>query len=146
MKTLQRKISNATQIINTLSYTSTDAKHLQTMLDKLEVLIKVSKADLPSSEGLTLRPLSLLKRTRQIKQKYKNLSKRASTYSALESHPHSKPGRKRADFRYRNRVGRKAQHLRKVQVLFCLFVTIHVPCTPYRKQNHRNTRTLHPSH
>ena len=116
MKTLQRKISNATQIINTLSYTCTDAKHLQSMLDKLDEQIREFKAGLQSSEGLILRPLSLLKQTRQIKQKYKNLSKRASTYSALESHPHSKPGRKKADFRYRNRVGRKAQHLRKVQV------------------------------
>ena len=116
VKTLQRKISNTTQTINTLSYTCTDAKHLQTMLDKLEELMKVFKSGLPSSEGLTLRPLSLLKRTRQIKRKYRNLSKRASTYSSLESHSHSKPGRKKADFRYRNRVGKKAHCLRKVQV------------------------------
>ena len=68
MKTLQRKISNATQIINTLSYTCTDAKHLQTMLDKLDEQIREFKAGLPSSEGLTLRPLSLLKRTRQIRR------------------------------------------------------------------------------
>ena len=85
VKILQQKISNTTQIINTLSYTCTDAKHLQTMLDKLEELMKVFKSGLPSSEGLTLQPLSLLKRTWQIKQKYRNLSKRASTYSSLES-------------------------------------------------------------
>ena len=35
---------------------------------------------------------------------YKNMKtcQRASTCSALESHPHSKPGWKKADFRYRN--------------------------------------------
>ena len=116
MKTLQRKISNATKIIDSLSYTCTDAKHLETTLNKLEELMKEFKSALPSSEGLTLRPLSLLKRTRQIRRKYRNLAMRVSGYSSLESHSRSKPGRKKADFRHRNRVGGKAQHFRKVQV------------------------------
>ena len=46
MMTLHWKISNATQIINTLSYTCTDANHLQTMLDKLEKITRVFKAGL----------------------------------------------------------------------------------------------------
>ena len=116
MRTLQRRIINTTQMINTLSYACNDTNHLQAMLNKLEELMALFKSGLPSDEGLPLRPLSLLKRARQIKQKYRSLAKRASTYSTLESQSYAKPGRKKGKFTYRNRVGRKAQHFRKVHV------------------------------
>jgi len=127
----QRPILYGVRWLRTYS-TCTDAKHLQTMLAKLEELMKVFKSGLPSSEGLTLQPLSLLKRTLQIKQKYRNLSKRASTYSSLESPSLSKSGRKKANFGYRNRVGRKAQcYLWSVYLTTITVPCIHSTCIAY---------------
>ncbi len=102
---LQRQISNKTKLIDSLEYACSDVHHLEEMLGKLDDLVGVFKSGLPSSEGLILRPLSLVERMRRIRRKYRKLSKSASAYSSLESYSHSKPGRKRADFRYRNRVG-----------------------------------------
>ena len=116
VKTLRREVSIATKVIETLSHTCCSTEQLQTMLEKLHEVIKIVKARLPTSEGLTLRPLSLLERARRIKRKYMKLSKKASVYASLESHSRCRPGRKRADFRHRNRFGRKADRIRKVYI------------------------------
>ena len=62
LRALRRKVLNATKVIETLSHTCCSAEHLQTRLEKLHEMIKIFKAELPSSEGLALRPLSLLER------------------------------------------------------------------------------------
>ena len=123
----------------TLSYTCTDAKHLQTMLAKLEELMKVFKSGLPSSEGLTLQILSLLKRTWQIKQKYRNLS---STYSSLESPLTLQTWTKESSFQIQKQSREKGTMLSLI-CLSCYYnCTLHsqyMHCILYRKQNRRNT-------
>ncbi len=110
------KSPTKTKVIDSLAYACSDVHHLEEM-GKLDDLVGVFKSGLPSSEELILRPLSLVERMRRICGKYRKLSKSASAYSSLESYSHSQPGRKRADFRYRNRVGIKADRLRKVNLL-----------------------------
>ena len=62
-------------------------------------------------------------RARRLKLKYKRLAQWYTIYGSLFTN--KQPGRPRADFRYRNRVGRKAAKLVKVYQL------LHYACMIY---------------
>ena len=82
------------------------------------------KAKLPQQDGLLLRP--------QVREKLRlSLQKKTST-GTKPLPPPSKRGRKKQSSDYRNRVGRKAQSLRKVQIqctctplLYSTYILLH---------------------
>ena len=80
------------------------------MNDELSRLMATFKESLPQEEGLLIRPeiRKALKRSRQIKSA-------ATIASQLPTK--AKRGRKKANSSYRNRVGWKAQVLRKVSAV-----------------------------
>ena len=88
-----------------MTYSCTNPDDLHELASKVEEIITTLKGKLPKSEGLILRP-EARKRARQrakkICRKYRPIPKSV------------KRGRHRNDWRYQNRVGRKANELRKV--------------------------------
>ena len=118
VKALQQKISITLKVIQSLAYTTDDTDRLRDLLDQLEALEKQFKRILPSAEGLIMRSTSLSDRTKRIKRKYSKLLQQAQHYSTLDLYQKHKPGRKRQDWRFRNRVGAKADRLREVSKLY----------------------------
>lgn len=98
------------KVLESLAYTSAEPAVLLNLLGKLKKLQTDIGSSLPHAEGLVLRPVSLLKTARKIKQKYKRLMDTAASYSSLE--PTSKRGRKRQHWK-QQRVGIKAAKLRE---------------------------------
>ena len=97
--------------ISSLTYNCMD-KHHEDLLDlsvKLDQLMTDFKSKLPHEDGILLRP-QLRKKLKLTKEK-----KVSQAISALPLPP--KRGRKRQDALFRDRVGRKAQNLRKVAKL-----------------------------
>ena len=93
------------KVLETLTYACTNPDQLEKLASKLDLLISDFRASLPKSEGLILRPqarFAARNRARKIKHKYLNLTLRL------------KRGRTKSDWRYRNRVGQKANTFRKV--------------------------------
>lgn len=78
--------------------------------NKLNLLMTEFQSRLPHKEGLLLRP-ELRKTLRASQQKKLAVAKASQLQSTF------KRGRKRADAAYRNRVGKKAQALRKVRCI-----------------------------
>ena len=100
------------KVLETLTYNCTSPDELEKLASKLDSLIQDFRAVLPKTEGLILRPqarLAARKRAKRVKHKYLNLTMR------------QKRGRSKTDWRYRNRVGQKAESFRKV----CLY-SVHV--------------------
>ncbi len=104
---------------------------LVTTLDGIQNLAQNMRNLLPAAEGILIQPISLCERARRIKQKYYKQAQRASIFHSLEtSH---RPGRKRQDSRFRGRVGRKADRLRKVIIYihmgfgyaYCIHLVLH---------------------
>ncbi|XP_064399682.1 uncharacterized protein LOC135346105 isoform X2 [Halichondria panicea] len=92
------------KVLQTLTYNCTGPDRLDQLATKLDTLITEFRAILPKTEGLILRPqarFSARKKTQQIKHKYLNLTSRL------------KRGRPKSYWKYRNRVGQKADALRK---------------------------------
>ena len=108
--TLQRKVSVEMKVLESLAYNSTEPTVLLNLLGKIKELQTDIRSSLPHAEGLLLRPVSLLKTARKIKQKYKCLVDMAASYSSLE--PTGKRGRKRQYWKLQ-RVGIKAAKLRQ---------------------------------
>ena len=93
------------KVLQTLTYTCTNPEQLEQLATKLDSLIMEFHAVLPQREGLTLRPQACFaarKKAQKIKHKYLNLPLRL------------KRGCPKSDWRYRNRVGQKAESFRKV--------------------------------
>ena len=120
-KALQQKISITSKVIQSLAYTTDDTDRLRDLLVQLEALEKQFRRILPSTEGQIMRSTSLSDRTNRIKQKYSKLLQQAQHYSTLDLYRKHKPGRKRQHWRFRNRVGAKADRLREVSKLY-LFI------------------------
>ena len=118
VKALQQKISITLKVIQSLAYTTDDTDRLRDLLDQLEAHEKQFKRILPSAEGLIMRSTSLSDRTKRIKRKYSKLLQQAQHYSTLDLYGKHKPGRKRQHWRFRNRVGAKADRLREVSKLY----------------------------
>ena len=102
------KARTALKVLETLTYSCTKPNDLRDIATKVEELIMETKKKLPQSEGLILRPearKAARERAKKICRKYRPL-------------PHSvKRGRPKTNWRYHNRVGRKADELRKVSHL-----------------------------
>ena len=104
-------------MIETLTYSCQDAEQLATMNSKLEEIFNNMKANMPQSSGLVIRPM-ITQRAKQISQKYRSrLALINSKYSTLP--PEKKRGRRKQSASFRNRVGIKAQRLRKVPSYYC---------------------------
>ena len=108
--TLQRKISVEIKVLESLAYTCADTDTLLNLLERIKGLQEEIRTSLPQAEGLLLRPVSLLKRAKKIKLKYKHLAATAASYSSLEAA--RKRGRKRQHWKLQ-RVGIKAKKLRE---------------------------------
>jgi len=94
--------------VETLSFNITDKEKLQVLKGKCDELEVLARDLAPSADGLTLRPtLSSTLAARRAKLKYKSIFSSLTTL-------HCKRGRKKQDWRVRNRVGMKAAKLRKV--------------------------------
>lgn len=107
------------------------------------------KAILPSEDGILLRP--------QVRKKLK-LSRQKQVSKAVSSlHSPSKRGRRKQDAAFRNRVGKRAQALRKVKVHVLIkkrviqylryihtIFQVHCPCTTdmYYSYNQLSTPLL----
>ena len=95
----------ALKVLETMTYSCTNPDDLHELASKVEELIVTLKGKLPRSERLILRP-EARKRARQraqkICRKYRPIPK-----SVLR-------GRHKNDWRYQNRVGKKATEPRKV--------------------------------
>ena len=72
------------KVLESLAYTSAEPAVLFNLLGKLKKLQTDIGSSLPHAEGLVLRPVSLLKTARKIKQKYKRLMDTTASYSSLE--------------------------------------------------------------
>lgn len=112
MQTFEKSIRQAGEsartslkVLETLTYSCTDPKHLWELYVKIEEQVTEFRSKLPKQDGLVLRPQvrnAVKKRAKAISQKYRALPLRI------------RRGRVRDDWRHRNRVGWKADALRKV--------------------------------
>jgi len=109
---LAEEVRTTLKCIISLTYNCTEEQRipLKEMNDELSRLMATFKESLPQEEGLLIRPeiRKALKRSRQIKSA-------ATIASRLPTK--AKRGRKKAKSSYRNRVGWKAQVLRKVSAV-----------------------------
>ena len=78
---------------------------------QLKCLLQTFKASLPQEEQLVVRP-SVISRALNTKRKYARMKANLSCSRLLKR---TQSGRKKADFKIRNRVGAKADRLRKVR-------------------------------
>ena len=113
---LQRKVSCAAKLLESLAYSSDNVDELKKLLETMNDVANDFKGCIPKSEGLILLPSLSTNRVCQIKLKYKKLpgtvARKAKKYGGLE---HIKqPGRRKEDHKYRHRVGQKADKMRKV--------------------------------
>ena len=91
--------------IKTLTYNCNDASILLTINGEMEKILAQFKSLLPNSGGLVLRPAAAIRAKRAVKR-----AKRRCAALPQEI----KRGRPRMSFKYRSRVGKKAQQHRKV--------------------------------
>ena len=95
--------------IGSLTYNCTD-EHTDALVElstKLKDIVSEFKIALPHTDGLLLRP--------HLRKKAKLSLQRKTSLGARSLPQPLKRGRKKQDSKYRNRVGKRAQHLRKVQ-------------------------------
>ena len=108
MTSLKQKGENVRtnlKVLETLTYNCTSPEELEKLASKLDSLIRDFRTVLPKTGGLILRlqaRFAARKRATKVKHKYLNLTMRL------------KRGRSRADWRYRNRVGQRAESFRMV--------------------------------
>ena len=103
-------------MIETLTYSCQDVEQLASVNSKLESIYSDMKANMPHSEGLIIRPMIAERAKKISQQKYRSqLAVINQKYSALQTR--KKRGRCKQSALFRNRVGLKAQRLRKVVVL-----------------------------
>lgn len=91
--------------IESLTYSCTNASLLQQLDDQLLQVCSDFRKQLPSAEGLIIRP-AIVERAKKTKQKYQRLK--------ATKLPVSKLKKRKKDWKYRNRVGKKADQLREV--------------------------------
>ena len=109
---MRRKVLNSLKALESLIYLAEDTDILSSTLNDIQKLSEAMRNVLPDVEGLLLRPVSLSESARKIKQRYYLRKQKALKFRSLET---SLPrGRKKEDSKFRGRVGRKANRLRKV--------------------------------
>lgn len=94
--------------IESLTYTCSVYEPLVQLNQALDSVFSKFKSELPQEEGLVIRPLI----TKRTKRREKADKQRHEKLSALKLY--KKRGRACADSKYRNRVGKRADQLRKV--------------------------------
>lgn len=114
----------ALKSLETLTYSCTDAEMLLEVEERLQRLLQDLKAQLPQEEGLVIWP-AIVSRAIKTKRKYAHIRARQQSGYCSALTEGKKRGRKRANSKFRNRVGRKADHLRKVCNQDCM-VHIHI--------------------
>ena len=114
----------ALKSLETLTYSCTDAEMLLEVEERLQSLLQDLKAQLPQEEGLVIRP-AIVSRAIKTKRKYAHIRARQQSGYCSALTEGKKRGRKRANSKFRNRVGRKADRLRKVCNQDCM-VHIHI--------------------
>ena len=106
----QRQAVRVTLELECLSFDITSADVIEKLAEELQALKAKYQQNVPSENGLLLRPqvnaTNSFERARKLKLKYKRLKQRVAPYSSLK--PKKLPGRPRGDYRHRNRVGKKA--------------------------------------
>lgn len=106
--------------LESLTYLCTDTTRLLDLDTQLKDLLQKFRADLPQEEQLIVRP-SIVSRAIGIKRKYARIKPKLSRCSKL---PKTKPkGRRKADSKFRNRVGTRADRLGIIYVPFHLLYT-----------------------
>ena len=108
--------------------------------ERLQSLHHDLKAQLPQEEGLVIRP-AVVSRAMRTKRKYAQIWARQQSGYCSALTEGKKSGRKRANSKFRNRVGRKADRLRKVcHQLFMVHKNIFhtLPPNYYRKHAKRS--------
>ena len=118
---LRRRVQVVLHSLESLSYTTDDAVKIEELLNKLEDVQCSFRSSLPSKDGLTVLPTKsvpslLTLRAKKIKKNALKRLQKAAKLSSLYSTVKKRPGRKRQDWRVRNRVGTAADRLRKVSI------------------------------
>ena len=109
---IRTEIRVTLKVIECLTFSTNDVKILEDQLQELTKSTKKVKESLPKEDGLVIRPAVLKDKAKQIKLKYLKMHEKAKTYGRLVEG--SRVGRKKLDFRYRHKVGKKANTLWKV--------------------------------
>lgn len=102
--------------LESLSFDIASADVLKHLSDELQALKAKYQQNVTHESGLIMRPqvhtTNSCERARKLKLKYKCLKQRIAPYGSLKTKKQS--GRPKRDYRYRNRVGKKASNWRKV--------------------------------
>lgn len=110
--------------IETLSYSCTSSEDLQQLHHQLKNLKSEFQSKLPHLEGIVLRPA--VSHALKVKRKYAHITrKRQLKYCSVLSEA---KGRRKTqlDSCYRNRVGAKAERLRKVCSIILMHTILHI--------------------
>ena len=107
---VREKVRVSLKCLESLSFNMSDPAMLENLLCKLRTLEADYKAQLPSSEGLIIRP-QLTHTAQKLKLKYKKLQKRVQHHSVIPTHSRSK---RPSQYKFKGRVGVAAARLRKV--------------------------------
>ncbi len=87
------------------------------MLDQLDHMLKEVeaklRATLPHDDGILLRPAMVTNAAKRVSLKYRKM--RLSQYSSLPSQAKGRVGKR--DWRFRNRIGSKAERYKKVHTV-----------------------------
>ena len=126
---IRTEIRVTLRVIESLTFSTNDVKILEDLLQELTKTTKKVKESLPKEDGLVIHPTVLKDKaiSKQIKLKYLKMHEKAKTYGRLVEG--SRVGRKKLDSRYRHRVGKKPNTLRKVLMtkLYILVCTFPLP-------------------
>ena len=99
--------------IETLTYSCSSTLDLIDLEKQLKSLRTELQSKLPQEEGIIIRP-AVVARALKTKKKYAQLRQKKQNCSALTLS--KKRGKRRADSKYRNKVGARADRLQKVNV------------------------------
>ena len=122
LRTQRQAVRVTLKELECLSFDLESGKVLEQLHGELEVL-KLKYEQMVSREcGLVIRSqaTSSTDRARKLKLKYKHLHRQSTPYGTLSAG--NCPGHPKGDYRYRNRVGRKASNWIKVWLVYSCIV------------------------
>lgn len=111
LKTTAQKARIILKEIESLTYTCSSTSDLLLLGQQLEDLKTAFQVKLPHNEGIIIRT-AIVETATRTKKKYAHLMARQQCCSVLTER--GRKGRRRVDSRFRNRVGARADRLRKV--------------------------------
>jgi len=107
---IAKKTRISLKLLENLTYVCLDTDALEIMHSELQSLYEKIKSKIPQTDGIIFRPV-IAQQAKSVSKKYKQRLINQK-YSLLP--PIKKQGKKRLQSSIRNRVGRKADRLRKV--------------------------------